>query len=489
MEIKSQSLGQLARLSNVSTTEQIKEFVEGYVGDNFVHLSGDTNIGPLSLNDTLAVGRKHVVGSKCAIIEGFSNKSGSMGYNMLSGNFNTFTIEIDIPDDEEIGFDVGDVLSFKFGQQTNISSKDTSTILSINGHIITVDKFPGTISDRNLYDDDGNMLFGLGTRLVFCYKHNVGNVSMGICNHVEGSFNQTTGNANWAHVEGFKNKVIDNYGHAEGMATVANHSSHAEGRHTEATGQGSHSEGMFTVADGSLSHAAGRYAATSSKKGHTERLTIDLHAGDYVAFVEDSGFNKKLVKVDPAEVYDPTAGGKTAPFDLPCVPTGYKYANKGTTTASSLSGDMIYDPRKRDSLVHHSKFVGKTIQCDDSYDYDIDWVVKITNDGTIEYDVLSSNPTAYTQSYVWNGYDSAAYKKDFYESHGNGTFNINPTNGVKGFYIGQDTLSSIIDNAIKAHDAQLLKSISFDPSLANGVDYLANTLQSVIAALGGTITQ
>ena len=51
-------------------------------------------------------------------------------------------------------------------------------------------------------------------------------------------------------------------------------------------------------------------------------------------------------------------------------------------------------------------------------------------------------------SYVWNG-DSKNYSNDNkYKSHNSGSFNIAPLNGLNGFYIGEETLCSIIDNAI-----------------------------------------
>ena len=46
-------------------------------------------------------------------------------------------------------------------------------------------------------------------------------------------------------------------------------------------------------------------------------------------------------------------------------------------------------------------------------------------------------------SFAWNG-DRA--RIDQYSSHGPGTFNINPLDGIKGFYIGEENLASIMAN-------------------------------------------
>lgn len=46
-------------------------------------------------------------------------------------------------------------------------------------------------------------------------------------------------------------------------------------------------------------------------------------------------------------------------------------------------------------------------------------------------------------SYVWNGDETMSAP---YDSHGKGTFNINPVGGLAGFYIGEQTLHAILTN-------------------------------------------
>lgn len=50
-------------------------------------------------------------------------------------------------------------------------------------------------------------------------------------------------------------------------------------------------------------------------------------------------------------------------------------------------------------------------------------------------------------AYAWNG-DTTKSIYNPYFSHGKGTFNINPMGGTEGFYIGEQTLSAIINAAI-----------------------------------------
>lgn len=47
-------------------------------------------------------------------------------------------------------------------------------------------------------------------------------------------------------------------------------------------------------------------------------------------------------------------------------------------------------------------------------------------------------------SFVFNGNNLPLDGKNFYKSHGEGSFNVNPKDGLSGFYIGEDNLSSII---------------------------------------------
>lgn len=48
-------------------------------------------------------------------------------------------------------------------------------------------------------------------------------------------------------------------------------------------------------------------------------------------------------------------------------------------------------------------------------------------------------------AFVWNGDDAVSVG---YSSHGKGTFNINPVGGISGFYIGEKTLTQIINAVI-----------------------------------------
>lgn len=70
-------------------------------------------------------------------------------------------------------------------------------------------------------------------------------------------------------------------------------------------------------------------------------------------------------------------------------------------------------------------------------------------DGSHASGIYSYTLRYHDYAYAWNG-DGSKSENNPYTSHGYGTFNINPIGGVDGFYIGERTLSEIINDAIVA---------------------------------------
>ena len=52
-------------------------------------------------------------------------------------------------------------------------------------------------------------------------------------------------------------------------------------------------------------------------------------------------------------------------------------------------------------------------------------------------------------SYAWSG----VIEEFEYQTHGEGTFNINPRNGIKGFYIGEKSLEEIIGASVDINES------------------------------------
>lgn len=73
------------------------------------------------------------------------------------------------------------------------------------------------------------------------------------------------------------------------------------------------------------------------------------------------------------------------------------------------------------------------------------------------YTQTGDDKSVHRVSFAWNGDESA---KKYFRSHGDGTFNINPKNGILGFYIGEKNLQDIIDARIK----ELVKASNLEPT-------------------------
>ena len=56
--------------------------------------------------------------------------------------------------------------------------------------------------------------------------------------------------------------------------------------------------------------------------------------------------------------------------------------------------------------------------------------------------------SGHTYAYAWNG-DNSRSEDNPYTSHGEGTFNVNPAGGLGGFWIGEQTLEAILEDAVK----------------------------------------
>jgi len=95
------------------------------------------------------------------------------------------------------------------------------------------------------------------------------------------------------------------------------------------------------------------------------------------------------------------------------------------------------------------------------------------------------NSAAYDDySWIWNGNNTT----NFYNSNGQGTFNINPVGGLNGFYIGTTNLNTILINLTNGivgggGVGDFTKLISFDTNtimiVSNGVGYITYVTTSI----------
>ena len=91
-------------------------------------------------------------------------------------------------------------------------------------------------------------------------------------------------------------------------------------------------------------------------------------------------------------------------------------------------------------------------------------------------------------AFAWNGDWERREMYDPYESHGEGTFNINPVGGLNGFYIGEQTLAAILANKADKADISAENQTFSNAVLAVGLNIDTNSvavLNDIAATFGG----
>ena len=148
------------------------------------------------------------------------------------------------------------VANVKYGECSTITAVD-----STNG-TITVDKLPITeevYPSLKVFDDYAVYVPSKPTNGVAQFA--LGGVSIGLETNAAGSFSLATG---------WKTKAITDFGHTEGIETIADYAAHAEGQGSKALGKISHAEGANTTATGYASHTEGEGTVASHAESHAE---------------------------------------------------------------------------------------------------------------------------------------------------------------------------------------------------------------------------
>lgn len=235
-----------------------------------------------------------------------------------------------------------------------------------------------------------------------CDAHAEGDHTKAIGNfsHAEGSF--TEAHDLYSHAEGNYTKVLfGNSGHAEGQQTeVSANYAHAEGTYSKAYGEGSHAEGDYTYAEGLKSHAEGSRTSAIGQCAHAEGLSTIAYGVN-----SHSEGDQTYAKGQKSH----TEGGETSAY-------GFASHTEGRSTIA----------RARYS---HAEGATAEIQEDDEY------------------------------SFAWSGKFN---KNNYYKSHGPGTFSINPQDGTKGFWIGDQPFEyylSTLEDKMISNDSVLSTAI------------------------------
>lgn len=88
-------------------------------------------------------------------------------------------------------------------------------------------------------------------------------------------------------------------------------------------------------------------------------------------------------------------------------------------------------------------------------------------------------------AFAWSGDDT---RTTLYESHGIGTFNVNPYGGLSGFWIGEQTLAAILANKADKTDISATNTVFSNAVLAVGLNIDTNAvavLNEISSTFGG----
>lgn len=256
-----------------------------------------------------------------------------------------------------------------------------------------------------------------------------------------------------AHAQGYATRAYGDNSHAEGTSTVAsNMNSHAEGEYTKALGRGSHAEGYFAVASNDYSHAEG---------DHTVAGGILSHAGGSYSRAWGDTSRAWGIGATANAAMSVSEGNQTQANGWYSTARGYWTAANGVMSHAegvnaTAEGNPIFSP-------------------EDVSDFS---------------DLLAT----YTWSAVYKGEDTNSN----YRSHGPGTYNINPSGGLAGFYVGETNLQMHLQAAISAANPAfsnevLSVGLNIDTNSIAVLNGIAETfggfpLEGTATTIGGLLT-
>ena len=258
-ELSTQQLGKIARLSNVSTTEQVKSYVDAkIIGLNYIHMSGDSNIGTLELSGDLTANSlsslnatfgQNNISKSGSVAEGSSNHaiasfSHAEGDGDSYAGSKSFTIVTISTDKKTITLDT-DISEIALSDELiiqNIGASDLNKITSIDveNKTIVLESEVGTNTK-------------VGNYVMVMHKPWLGTVTRGDGAHVEGYSNMAFEDA---HAENIFNAAYGKYSHCHGNANKAGWMATAFGSGNSALGNGSiaiggdqNTQGKYGVCD------------------------------------------------------------------------------------------------------------------------------------------------------------------------------------------------------------------------------------------------
>lgn len=281
----------------------------------------------------------------------------------------------------------------------------------------------GTIASGNSSHAEGyhSQALSAGAHAEGGYKNGddfaVGGIASHYAAHAEGARTQASGK--YSHAEGYLSKATIQAAHAEGENTEAtSQASHAEGYQTHAiSATAAHAEGAYTYASGNSSHAEGKSTYSTSQSTHSE------------------GFETSAIaSYAHAEGYHTTASNTAAHAE-----GSYTQAIGKGSHAEGGGGESSLPGGKSEGLGSHAE--GYSTYAKGNWSHAEGEETQALKRCTHAAGKLAK--ANQDRQWVWNGVAST-YDPTTTVSAGAGSFCINPANGINGFYIGNQSLSSIL---------------------------------------------
>ena len=262
------------------------------------------------------------------------------------------------------------------------------------------------IGNANIPNNFGQFVSGGSVRAIGRQTHAEGRDSIADIRYAHAEGSHCTAAQMASHAEGFRTFAGDRFSHAEGNATRAEgRSAHAEGQNTIASGWFSHAEGYAVSALSSSAHAEGSLTTASGRYSHAEGNAVSALADGAHAegrHTLASGWNSH------AEGNSTEATGDHSHAS--------GYLTKARGKASFAAGYMS----EADASAENAFVIGR---------------------------YSKAEGPAGSNSFVWQGVPSGTV---FYNSNSKGSFNVNPQNGLSGFYIGNNNFIQCVLLAVQS---------------------------------------
>ena len=401
----------------------LQQHIVNTASSEFVKKSGDTMTGPLTNTASISVGTGKAIGER-SFATGSAVACGedsvAEGYCDVSEPFTLYKTDNSYVYRSTVKLDIGDIIALQLPENAGLLFSCVEAVSFFGDPEYTV-----TFEDEFFRYPPEEESFT-------AYKYDGG--TYGLRSHSEGGW--TLASAGYSHAEGVSSRAIGLAGHAEGNGTVAREFAHSEGYRNKATGAGSHAEGHHTLATGSASHSAGVNALAWDAGSYvwnteTTSITCTVTPENNVVDLNSLSISSWTLS-GKARTINGLLGTNAAVFDGMSIVFRHGSGNNTeywpTESGFSLNNNGEWEDLEQGAILN-----------------DIEIPDRFINEGELEfYDAPEDWEFTFTIDEI--PVNSSSDLSDYYHSHGPGTYNTNPKNGLEGFYIGETNLQQHIIN-------------------------------------------